>query len=48
MNTSADAATDTSERLKTTIAELAGIQSLLLAGELDPHILADSRRGEPG
>ena len=43
MNTSADAATETSERLKTTIAELAGIQSLLLAGELDPHILADFR-----
>jgi hypothetical protein len=43
VNPSADTATDTSERLKTTIEELAGIQSLLVAGELDPRILADFR-----
>ncbi len=43
MNPSADTATDTSERLKSTIEELAGIQSLLVTGELDPRILADFR-----
>jgi hypothetical protein len=43
VNLSADTASDTSERLKTTIAELAGIQSLLVAGELDPRIPADFR-----
>jgi hypothetical protein len=43
VNPSADTAIDTSERLKTTIEELAGIQSLLVAGELDPRILADFR-----
>ena len=43
MNPSADTAADTSERLKTAIEELGGIQSLLVAGELDPRILADFR-----
>ena len=43
MNPNADTATDTSERLKSTIEELAGIQSLLVTGELDPRILADFR-----
>jgi hypothetical protein len=43
VNPNADTATDTSERLKTTIEELAGIQSLLVTGELDPRILADFR-----
>ena len=44
MNPSADTATDTSERLKITIEELARIQSLLVTGELDdPRILADFR-----
>jgi hypothetical protein len=43
VNPIADTATDTSERLKTTIEELAGIQSLLVSGELDPRILADFR-----
>jgi hypothetical protein len=36
-------ATNTSERLKTAIEELSGIQSLLVAGELNPRILADFR-----
>lgn len=43
MNPNANAATDTAERLKTAIEELSGIQSLLVAGELDPRILADFR-----
>ena len=43
MNSGAGAATDTSDRLKAAIAELGGIQSLLLAGELDPRILSDFR-----
>jgi hypothetical protein len=36
-------ATDTSDRLKAAIAELSGVQSLLVAGELDPRILTDFR-----
>ena len=43
MNPDADTASDTSERLKTAIEELSGIQSLLVTGELDPRILADFR-----
>jgi hypothetical protein len=43
VNPNADTATDTSERLKSTIEELAAIQSLLVTGELDPRILADFR-----
>jgi hypothetical protein len=43
LNPTADTGADTSERLKTTIEELAGIQSVLVAGELDPRILADFR-----
>jgi hypothetical protein len=43
MNSGAGTATDTSDRLKAAIAELGGIQSLLLAGELDPRILSDFR-----
>ena len=43
MNSGAGKATDTSHRLKAAIAELGGIQSLLVAGELDPRILADFR-----
>jgi hypothetical protein len=43
VNPSADTASDTSNRLKTAIDELAGIQSLLVAGELDLRILADFR-----
>src|SRR5882762_1793023 len=43
VNPDADTASDTSERLKTAIEELSGIQSLLVAGELDPRILADFR-----
>jgi hypothetical protein len=43
VNPSADTAADTSERLKTAIEEIGGIQSLLVAGELDPRILADFR-----
>jgi hypothetical protein len=34
---------DASERLKAAIEELRGIQSLLVAGELDPRILTDFR-----
>jgi hypothetical protein len=34
---------NTSERLKAAIGELGGIQSLLVAGELDPRILTDFR-----
>ena len=43
MNSGAGTATDTSDRLKAAIAELGGIQSLLVAGELDPRILTDFR-----
>src|ERR1700674_1547011 len=43
MNSGAGTATDTSDRLKAAIAELGGIHSLLVAGELDPRILADFR-----
>ena len=43
VNPAADTASDTSERLKTAIDELSGVQSLLLSGELDPRILADFR-----
>jgi hypothetical protein len=43
VNPDADTASDTSERLKTAIEELSGIQSLLVTGELDPRILADFR-----
>ena len=43
MNTGPRTATDTSERLKAAIGELGGIQSLLVAGELDPRILTDFR-----
>jgi hypothetical protein len=43
MNSGAATATDTSDRLKAAIAELGGIQSLLVAGELDPRILTDFR-----
>jgi hypothetical protein len=43
VNPNPDTATDTSERLKSTIEELAGIQSLLVTGELDPRIVADFR-----
>lgn len=43
MNRGAGTTTDTSDRLKAAIAELGGIQSLLVAGELDPRILTDFR-----
>lgn len=43
MNSGTGTATDTSDRLKAAIAELGGIQSLLVAGELDPRILTDFR-----
>jgi len=43
MNSRPRTATDTSERLKAAIGELGGIQSLLVAGELDPRILTDFR-----
>jgi len=43
VNPAPDTASDTSERLKTAIDELSGVQSLLLSGELDPRILADFR-----
>ena len=43
MNSGTGTATDTSDRLKAAIAELAGVQSLLVAGELDPRILTDFR-----
>jgi hypothetical protein len=43
VNSSPGSATDTSDRLKAAIAELGGIQSLLVAGELDPRILTDFR-----
>jgi hypothetical protein len=43
VNSGTGTATDTSDRLKAAIAELAGVQSLLVAGELDPRILTDFR-----
>ena len=43
MNSCPGTANDTSDRLKAAIAELGGIQSLLVAGELDPRILTDFR-----
>jgi hypothetical protein len=43
VNSDPNTATDTSERLKITIEELSGIQTLLGSGELDPRILADFR-----
>jgi hypothetical protein len=43
MNSGPRTATDASERLKAAIGELGGIQSLLVAGELDPRILTDFR-----
>src|SRR3979411_2273215 len=43
VNSGTDTATDTSDRLKAAIAELSGVQSLLVAGELDPRILTDFR-----
>jgi hypothetical protein len=43
MNSGPGTAADTSDRLKAAIAELGGIQSLLVAGELDPRILIDFR-----
>ncbi len=43
MNGRSDTTTDTSERLKAAIEELEGIQSLLVAGELDSRVLTDFR-----
>jgi hypothetical protein len=43
VNSDPSTASDTSERLKITIEELSGIQTLLGSGELDPRILADFR-----
>ena len=43
MNSGPNPATDTSDRLEAAIAELGGIQSLLVAGQLDPRILTDFR-----
>jgi hypothetical protein len=47
MNSGTGTATDTSDRLKAAIAELGGIQSLLVAVELDPRILTDFRCSRP-
>jgi hypothetical protein len=43
VNSGPGTATDTSDRLNAAIAELGGIQSLLVAGELDARILTDFR-----
>ena len=43
MNSVPGITTETSDRLKAAIAELGGVQTLLLAGDLDPRILTDFR-----